>query len=97
MKTLRASDEVRSRYLATISLFQSLTEQERKLFAAEALLKSYDKSEVLFRMGQSAAELMCLVRGSVRIFRLTPEGKEKPALQAWSSLVTRARRNGSSR
>lgn len=95
MKILQASDEVRCRYLATVPLFQPLTDSERLQFAAQSRLRSYDRSEVLFRTGEPATELWCLVRGSVRIFRLTPEGKEKvihlvdaPALIAEAPTLT---------
>jgi len=77
VKTLQSCLAVTARYLATLPTFAKLTEDDRKLLASESYLRSYDKGECLFQMDEPASHLVCLVRGSVRVYRVLPDGKEK--------------------
>jgi CRP-like cAMP-binding protein len=77
VKTLKPSMGVAAGYLASLPAFAKLTEDERKLLGSESYLQSYDKGEHLFHMNEPARQLVCLVQGSVRVYRVFPDGKEK--------------------
>ena len=77
MKTLQPGPGVMSGYLASLSAFAKLTGAERELLAAGAYLQSYDKGELIFSLGEPARQLVCLVQGSVRVYRVKADGKEK--------------------
>lgn len=47
------------------------------VIAASAFLRMYERGEVLFEAGQSALDLVCLMRGSVRLVQWLPDGQEK--------------------
>ena len=77
MKTLQPGAGVTAGYLATLPAFAKLTDDDRELLSSEAYLQRFDKGERVFSMGEPASQLVCLVQGSARVYRLRPDGKEK--------------------
>jgi CRP/FNR family transcriptional regulator len=77
VKTLQPAAGVTAGYLAACPAFAELTGDERLQLAAEAYLQSYDKGERIFTLGEPASQLVCLVQGSARVYRVLPDGREK--------------------
>jgi CRP/FNR family transcriptional regulator len=64
------------RFLSGIFLFHSFTEKEIDLLEASASLKKVHKGEQIFSEGLDATAFFVVVSGKVKIFKLSPDGKE---------------------
>lgn len=62
--------------LGRIGLFQGLTEDDLATLARVVTARRAARGERLFDEGQRAEVFYCIVSGSVRVFKATPEGKE---------------------
>ena len=58
-------------------LFTSLTSEEIRALAIRATRKRFHKSEQLFAEGDPCSGLFLVVNGKVRIFKLSPSGREQ--------------------
>ena len=58
-------------------MFADLPTEDIKTIAGDAVLKSLEKGESLFREGEKAAGFYVVQTGRISIFRLTPDGREQ--------------------
>jgi CRP/FNR family transcriptional regulator, cyclic AMP receptor protein len=58
-------------------LFAALNDQELDLLAARSGIRSYGAGELLFSEGEMCAGLFIVVAGRVRIFKMSPNGREQ--------------------
>jgi len=58
-------------------LFAALNDQELDLLAARSGIRSYGPGELLFSEGEMCAGLFIVVAGRVRIFKMSPNGREQ--------------------
>jgi CRP/FNR family transcriptional regulator len=63
--------------LRKTQLFASLTETELRALAARASKKHFSRGSLLFSEGDACAGLFLIVTGRVRIFKLSPAGREQ--------------------
>ena len=63
--------------LRKTSLFESLTDVEMRALAARTMRKRYLKDEQLFAEGDPCTGLYFVASGKVRIFKLSPSGREQ--------------------
>jgi CRP/FNR family cyclic AMP-dependent transcriptional regulator len=63
--------------LRTTQLFAALTESELDLLAARSGTRSHDVGEMLFSEGDPCAGLYIVVTGRIRIFKMSPNGREQ--------------------
>jgi CRP-like cAMP-binding protein len=59
-----------------VSLFADLSEAELAVLVDDFHPKEYSKDEIIFRQGDTSRELYLVMRGKVRIFRISPSGAE---------------------
>lgn len=64
------------RFLSGIFLFHSFVEKEIDLLEASVSLKKVHKEEQIFSEGLEATAFFIVVSGEVKIFKLSPDGKE---------------------
>ncbi|HET9316353.1 MAG TPA: Crp/Fnr family transcriptional regulator [Vicinamibacteria bacterium] len=62
--------------LRTASLYRGLSEDDRRRLADVALVKSWDKGEVVFNEGDPSDFLLTVLAGRVKVVKLQPSGKE---------------------
>ncbi len=62
--------------LRAASLFRGLAEEDRQRLADVALVKSWDKGEVIFNEGDPSDFLLTVLAGRVKVVKLLPSGKE---------------------
>lgn len=77
MKTLHPAPGVIETHLRSLPLFAGLPSGDVARVAEGALLRLYEREEDLFREGDEARDLFCLVQGVARALRTGPGGKEK--------------------
>jgi CRP/FNR family transcriptional regulator len=63
--------------LARIQLFAGLSSDEMQALAGRAVRKIYSPGEVLFMEGEPCSGFYVVVSGKVRIFKLSPSGREQ--------------------
>ncbi len=63
-------------FLAGTFLFESFSSKEIGILAASASLKKVRKGEQIFFEGDDATEFFIVVSGKVKIYKLSPDGKE---------------------
>jgi CRP/FNR family transcriptional regulator len=63
--------------LRKASLFESLTDDEMQALAARATRRRFHKDEQLFAEGDPCGGLYFVAAGKVRIFKLSPSGREQ--------------------
>ena len=63
--------------LRKTQLFASLTEQEKQALAARVDKKRFQRGELLFSEGDSCTGLFLVASGQIRIFKLSPTGREQ--------------------
>jgi len=66
-----------SRTIAAIPLFARLTENLRQKLGGIAVTRNYDKAQVIFADGERATGFYAIVSGRVKVYKLSPEGKEQ--------------------
>ena len=68
---------VHHQILRSHHLFEPLSEEQMDELMSSSQLLSVDKGAPLFRQGEPASAFYFIISGSVKIFRLTPDGQEK--------------------
>jgi CRP/FNR family cyclic AMP-dependent transcriptional regulator len=63
-------------FLKQVSLFGELSDAELATLVDDFHPKEYSKDEIIFRQGDHSRELYLVMRGKVRIFRISPSGAE---------------------
>ena len=63
--------------LKSTSLFGELDDKTLRALAERAIERAYERDEVLFLAGEEARGLFCIVRGAVRAFRESLDGREQ--------------------
>ena len=63
-------------FLTQVQLFNTLDEQDLSRLSQDMQLKEYARGETIFREGDSSSELFIVMKGKVRIFKITPSGNE---------------------
>ena len=63
-------------FLKQVSLFGELSDAELATLVDDFHPKEYGKDEIIFRQGDLSRELYLVMRGKVRIFRISPAGAE---------------------
>ncbi len=64
------------KFLSNIFLFNSFAEKELNLLESFASLKMVNKGEQIFSEGLDASAFFAVVSGKVKIFKVSPDGKE---------------------
>jgi CRP-like cAMP-binding protein len=57
-------------------IFAELADKELTALAASMRLREYDRDETIFRQGDESREVYFLLKGKVRIFKISPAGDE---------------------
>ncbi|NLL19058.1 MAG: Crp/Fnr family transcriptional regulator [Clostridia bacterium] len=65
------------RYLRRIFVFDSLTDDELAKIAAIVRMKEYKRNTVIFREGEEGEGLFFVIKGKIKLSKLSEEGKEK--------------------
>ncbi len=60
-----------------ISLFDSLTIEQKNLILSKSLHKSFDKGEIIFSPGDPGDNLYIINSGEVKIYKLSSQGKQQ--------------------
>ena len=68
---------VHSQILRSHHLFEPLSEEQMDELMSTSQLLNVDKGAPLFRQGEPATAFYFVISGSVKIYRLTPDGQEK--------------------
>lgn len=68
---------VHSQILRSHHLFEPLSEEQMDELMSTSQLLNVDKGAPLFRQGDPATAFYFVISGSVKIYRLTPDGQEK--------------------
>lgn len=76
MQTLKINQSEKLKTLAANPYFQGLSEPALQQLAAEMTLRKYERNEVLFWEGDPCAGLYILQQGSVKLFRISPQGRQ---------------------
>ncbi|MFH1092418.1 MAG: Crp/Fnr family transcriptional regulator [Pseudomonadota bacterium] len=63
--------------IATIPLFEGLLPQQLRELAAIVRRQTYERGQLIFAEGDEASGLYVVGQGRVKIFKLSPEGKEQ--------------------
>lgn len=58
-------------------LFSGVTDEDLKLLTAVCRLRDYPRGEILFAQGEKAVGFYVVGTGKVKIYKLSPEGKER--------------------
>lgn len=66
-----------TRYLRGIFVFSKLSEEDLGKVAAIVKTKEYSKNSVIFREGETGEGLFFVIKGKIKLSKLTEEGKEK--------------------
>jgi CRP-like cAMP-binding protein len=64
-------------HIITIPLFEGLLKSQHEALASIALNRSYKKNQVIFSEGDEGTGFYVIISGRVKIFKLSPEGKEQ--------------------
>lgn len=64
------------RLLRGIPMFRALTEHDAQELARVAEVRLYQRGETIFREGEPSESLFTIVRGRVKIYKITPTGKD---------------------
>lgn len=62
--------------LKEFTLFAGLTEKELVTLVADFRLKEYGRDEIIFRQGDESREVYLILKGKVRIYKISPSGNE---------------------
>ena len=62
--------------LRAMPIFAELADKELTALAATMRLREYDRDETIFRQGDESREVYFLLKGKVRIFKISPAGDE---------------------
>ena len=76
MQTLKIGQSEKLKTLAANPYFQGLSEASLQELAADMTLRRYERGEVLFWEGDACAGLHIIQKGSVKLFRISPQGRQ---------------------
>lgn len=62
--------------LKEIPLFSSLANTQLERLVNDFRLREFDKDDIIFRQGDESREIYILLKGKVRIFKISPSGNE---------------------
>lgn len=62
--------------LREMELFRNLREQDLVTLVPDLRMKEYAKDEIIFRQGDETREICFVLKGKVRIFKISPAGDE---------------------
>ncbi|MBX3053336.1 MAG: Crp/Fnr family transcriptional regulator [Caldilineaceae bacterium] len=62
--------------LKEIPIFSSLASQQLERLVTDLRLREFDKDDIIFRQGDESREIYILLKGKVRIFKISPSGNE---------------------
>ena len=62
--------------LKDIPIFSSLANTQLERLVNDLRLREFDKDDIIFRQGDESRELYILLKGKVRIFKISPSGNE---------------------
>ncbi len=62
--------------LKEMPIFADLTEKELAQVVEDLRLREYAKGELVFRQGDESREVYFVLKGKIRIFRISPSGNE---------------------
>jgi len=62
--------------LKEVPLFSSLASQQLAHLVNDFRLREFDKDDIIFRQGDESREIYILLKGKVRIFKISPSGNE---------------------
>ncbi|GIV77497.1 Crp/Fnr family transcriptional regulator [Litorilinea aerophila] len=62
--------------LKQIPLFHTLGEKDLLRLVDDFHVRTYDKDEIIFRQGDESQEIYVVLKGKVRIFKISPSGAE---------------------
>lgn len=62
--------------LKEIPLFSSVANQHLERMVSDFRLREFSKDEIIFRQGDESREIYILLKGKVRIFKISPSGNE---------------------
>ena len=63
--------------IATVPLFEGLPKVQHEELARIAVNSSYKKNQIIFSEGDEGAGFYAIISGRVKIYKLSPEGKEQ--------------------
>ncbi|OGP85655.1 MAG: transcriptional regulator [Deltaproteobacteria bacterium RBG_16_54_11] len=66
-----------SKQIAAIPLFEGLSQKHYDELAGIAVDRSYKRGQIIFSEGDEGIGLYVLIAGKVKVFKLSPEGKEQ--------------------
>src|SRR3954464_6621512 len=70
--TMAAADDL----LRTTPLFNRLSPEDRQKISEVAVVKHFDRGEVIFEQGSPSDALYAIASGRVKIFKMMPSGKD---------------------
>src|SRR5512133_3926 len=76
MQTLKISQAEKQKALAVNPFFQGLKESLLAELTADMSLRRFERGEVLFWEGDPCAGLHIIQKGSVKLFRISPTGRQ---------------------
>lgn len=68
-------DESKSKYLAEIDIYRDLSQDEIDVINEHAPMKTFKRGEMLFSPGKPVETLFMLKSGTVRVFRVSEDGR----------------------
>jgi CRP/FNR family transcriptional regulator len=74
---MRQADVDPVNVLRRVPLFAALTEEELSALAAGVRIRTYEANQLLFSEGEPCEGLYVVVSGRIRIFKLSPSGREQ--------------------
>ncbi len=78
--TVQAAVDKRVDLLRNVPVFANLNDTELLKLSKDLRLKSYAKNQVIFHQGDHGQELYIILKGKVRIVKITPTGDETTLL-----------------
>jgi CRP/FNR family transcriptional regulator len=76
MQNLKIDQSEKLKTLAANPYFQGLNESSLRELAKDMHLRRYDRGEVIFWEGDACSGLHIIQHGSVKLFRLSPQGRQ---------------------
>ncbi|MBF0225986.1 MAG: Crp/Fnr family transcriptional regulator [Desulfobacterales bacterium] len=64
-------------FISTISIFEGLPENNVADISEISLIKEFNKNEIIFSEGDKGNGFFVIINGIVKIFKLSPDGKEQ--------------------
>lgn len=71
-----STQERRLALLRSVPLFASLNERNLTRLVEDFRLREYSRDEIIFRQGDESREVYIVLKGKIRIFKISPSGNE---------------------